>query len=83
MEVQLSDQPDRLQWKLTNTGVFSVKSMYLNLIDTSIISHSIHIWKVKVPLRIKVFMWFVHKKVILTMDNLAAQLGGQYTMLFL
>ena len=27
-------------------------------------------WDVKVPLKIKVFMWFVHKQVILTKDNL-------------
>uniref|UniRef100_A0A453HI59 Reverse transcriptase zinc-binding domain-containing protein n=2 Tax=Aegilops tauschii subsp. strangulata TaxID=200361 RepID=A0A453HI59_AEGTS len=26
--------------------------------------------KIKVPLRIKIFMWFVHKGVILTKDNL-------------
>uniref|UniRef100_A0A453BSX6 Reverse transcriptase zinc-binding domain-containing protein n=1 Tax=Aegilops tauschii subsp. strangulata TaxID=200361 RepID=A0A453BSX6_AEGTS len=26
--------------------------------------------KIKVPLRIKIFMWFVHKQVILTKDNL-------------
>ena len=29
-----------------------------------------HVWDVKVPLKIKVFMWFVHKQVILTKDNL-------------
>jgi hypothetical protein len=28
------------------------------------------IWKMKVPLKIKVFMWFLHQKVILTKDNL-------------
>jgi hypothetical protein len=30
-----------------------------------------YIWKMKVPLKIKIFMWFLHKKVILTKDNLA------------
>jgi hypothetical protein len=29
-----------------------------------------YIWKVKVPLNIKVFMWFFHGKLILTKDNL-------------
>jgi len=45
--------------------------MYLDIINSGSIPRSVHIWKVKVPLRIKVFMWFVHKQVILTKDNLA------------
>jgi hypothetical protein len=30
-----------------------------------------YIWKIKVPLKIKIFMWFLYRKVILTKDNLA------------
>ena len=30
-----------------------------------------YIWKIKVPLKIKIFMWFLYSKVILTKDNLA------------
>ena len=70
MVVQLLDQGDTLNWKLTGNGVFTVKSMYLELINSGSIPKSIHIWKLKVPLRIKFFMWFVHKQVILTKDNL-------------
>ena len=61
MDVQLSDQCDTLKWQLSGNGVFSVKSMYLYLINFGPIPRSIHIWKVKVPLRIKIFIWFVHK----------------------
>lgn len=71
MDIRLSEEPDRVHWRLTNSGIFTVKSMYLNLINITNIPKSINIWRVKVPLRIKVFMWFVHKKVILTKDNLA------------
>lgn len=71
MAIQLSDRPDTIQWKLTKNGAFSVKSMYLHLIDSGHIPRSKHIWEVKVPLRIKIFMWFVHKGAILTKDNLA------------
>ena len=71
MDVQLSQQPDQLRWKLTKNGEFSVKSMYFDIINASVIPSSKHVWKVKVPLKIKVFMWFVHKQVILTKDNLA------------
>ena len=61
MDFQLSDQPGAIQWKLSRNGSFSVNSMYLDLIDSGPISRSLHIWKIKVPLRIKIFMWFVHK----------------------
>ena len=70
MEVQLSQQPDKLRWKLTRSGEFTVKSMYVDVINSSSIPSSKHVWAVKVPLKIKVFMWFVHKQVILTKDNL-------------
>ena len=70
MEVQLSQQPDELRWKLTKSGVFTVKSMYIDVINSNSIPTSKHVWDVKVPLKIKVFMWFVHKQVILTKDNL-------------
>uniref|UniRef100_A0A453KQA4 Reverse transcriptase zinc-binding domain-containing protein n=1 Tax=Aegilops tauschii subsp. strangulata TaxID=200361 RepID=A0A453KQA4_AEGTS len=43
---------------------------YMDVIDTGPIPRSLHIWNVKVPLRIKFFMLFVHKGVILTKDNL-------------
>jgi hypothetical protein len=29
-----------------------------------------YIWKIKVPLKIKIFMWFLHHKVLLRKDNL-------------
>ena len=70
MEVQLSHQSDQLCWKLTRSGEFTVKSMYLDVINSSAIPSSKYVWKVKVPLKIKVFMWFVHKQVILIKDNL-------------
>ena len=44
--------------------------MYMDLINSGPLSRSLHIWKIKVPLRIKIFMWFVHKGVVLTKDNL-------------
>ena len=45
--------------------------MYLDVINSSSIPSFKYVWKVKVPLKVKVFMWFVHKQVILTKDNLA------------
>uniref|UniRef100_A0A453CEQ8 Reverse transcriptase zinc-binding domain-containing protein n=1 Tax=Aegilops tauschii subsp. strangulata TaxID=200361 RepID=A0A453CEQ8_AEGTS len=70
IDVQLSDQPNWMQCTLTKNGVFTVKSFYMDLINSGPIPRSLHIWKIKVPLRIKIFMWFFHKQVILTKDNL-------------
>ena len=66
----LFDESDTLHQKLSVTGVFSVKSMYMDLINTDLIPKSLDIWKTKVTLKINVFMWFFHKEVILTKDNL-------------
>lgn len=70
MDVQFSDQRDVFQWKLTKNNAFTVKSMHPDLINSGPIPGSNHIWKIMVPPRIKIFMWFVHKEVILTKDNL-------------
>jgi hypothetical protein len=30
-----------------------------------------YLWRIKVPLKIKIFMWFIYKKLFLTKDNLS------------
>jgi hypothetical protein len=68
MEVHLNDEPDSFVWKLTPSGSFTVESMYVN-------GHARFLrqcpWKLKISLKIKVFMWFLNKRVLLTRDNLA------------
>ncbi|EEE54019.1 hypothetical protein OsJ_00679 [Oryza sativa Japonica Group] len=68
--ITLSNEKDCFIWSLYKNGHFSVKSMYNAIINSNVIIHKRILWKVKVPLKIKVFMWFLHKKVILTKDNL-------------
>ena len=43
MDVQLSQQSDQFCWKLTKNGEFSVKSMYLDVINSSAIPRSKHV----------------------------------------
>jgi hypothetical protein len=84
MEVQLTNEKDVFIWGLTTNGVFTVKSMYLDLLDDDTKYLQKYIWKMKVPLKIKVFMWFLHQKVILTKDNLKKKaIDRQWNMLFL
>jgi hypothetical protein len=71
MLVQLNDEEDSFSWNLTTSGSFTVRSLYHDLINGHTIFLKKYLWKIKVPLKIKIFMWFVHRKEILTKDNLA------------
>jgi hypothetical protein len=71
IQVQLTDQQDSFVWNLTQSGTFTVRSMYLDMINDGTKFLRKYIWKMKVPLKIKIFMWFLFKRVLLTKDNLA------------
>jgi hypothetical protein len=47
--------------------------MYLDLLNGNTAYLEKYLWKMKVPLKIKIFMWFLHRKEILTKDNLATR----------
>jgi hypothetical protein len=53
-------------------GIFSVQSMYKDP-KGGVISINKPLWKLKLPLKVKFFPWFLHRGVILTKDNLARQ----------
>ena len=62
--------PDMVAWKWNSKGLFTTKSVY----DHLSCGHSRrcfkHIWKSKLPYKIKIFTWLLENKVILTKDNL-------------
>ncbi|WVZ96894.1 hypothetical protein U9M48_042474, partial [Paspalum notatum var. saurae] len=70
MNLALRAGRDKFIWGLNKTGVFTVRSMYKHLINNGIIV-SQEIWKTKIPLKTKIFMWYVKRGVLLTKDNLA------------
>ncbi|WVZ74625.1 hypothetical protein U9M48_022786 [Paspalum notatum var. saurae] len=70
MGLELREGRDVFRWGLNKTGFFSVKSMYSFLINNGL-KVSQEIWRTKIPLKIKIFMWYIKRGVLLTKDNLA------------
>jgi hypothetical protein len=71
MLVQLMDQRDTFHWTLHQHGHFTVRSMYKVLAANNVMPQNHIIWKLKIPLKIKIFMWYLFKGIALTKDNLA------------
>ena len=67
--IVLTEEEDRLVWKLTDSGIFSVKSFYLALQIHRLVPYRF-LWKIKIPLKVKTFIWLMLKKSILTRDVL-------------
>jgi hypothetical protein len=45
--------------------------MYADIMNGHTVFPRKYIWKINLPLKIKIFMWFLYKKVILTKGNIA------------
>jgi hypothetical protein len=70
--VQLTDQRDVFVWEPSANKKFTVKSMYLELMkQVGAPPSKGAFWRTKIPLKIKIFLWYIWKGVILTKDNLA------------
>ncbi|WVZ51479.1 hypothetical protein U9M48_002624, partial [Paspalum notatum var. saurae] len=70
MNFELREERDVFNWGLNKTGLFTVRTMYKQLINNGI-KVSQEIWKTKIPLKTKIVMWYVKRGVLLTKDNLA------------
>jgi hypothetical protein len=44
--------------------------MYLALINNGLVPTNNTLWKVRILLKIKIFIWYLHKGVVLTKNNL-------------
>jgi hypothetical protein len=71
MDIHLTDEKDTFIWKLMEFGQVSVRSLYAELLNGNTKFLRKYLWKIKVPLKIRIFMWFLNRKEILTKDNLA------------
>jgi hypothetical protein len=70
INIRLTDRSDIFKWSLNSSGQFFVSSMYQVFIDTNIVSNNSYLWKIRIPLKIKVFIWLLYREAILTKDNL-------------
>jgi hypothetical protein len=71
--MELNDLNDVFIWNLHQLGQYLVRSLYMALINNGTTHMNKQIWRLTVPLKIKIFMWHMKKKVVLTKDNLARQ----------
>jgi hypothetical protein len=69
--IHLSDEVDSFLWSLTAFRIFSVGSLYADFMIDHTIFLKKYLWKLKVPLKIRIFMCLLFKKFLLTKDNLA------------
>jgi hypothetical protein len=67
---QINDQRDIFIWSLHQHGKFTVRSMYMALIRPQVVPRNHPIWKIKIPLKIKIFMWYLINNIAPTTDNL-------------
>ena len=70
MRVTISNEEDSFKWNLTANGSFSVKSMYADYMNGHTIFLRKYLWKLRIPLKINFFLWFLNRRVLLTKDNL-------------
>jgi hypothetical protein len=71
MHVRLNDQNDVFTWNLHQNGIYTIHSWYLVLINNGMANINKQLWRVKIPLKIKIFIWYIKKEVVLMKDNLA------------
>jgi hypothetical protein len=65
---------DDFRWNLHPIGKFSVGSLYKAIIQFDIpVNNNKKILKMKIPLKPKIFGWYLRRGVILTKDNLVKQ----------
>lgn len=63
-------EPDGVRWRLTGNKRFSTVSMYKFLENNLAGPNYRWIWRAKLPLQIKIFLWQFFYDAILTRDNL-------------
>ena len=73
--ITLSGDPDTVSWALTSSGKFSVNSLYRRLCRGTAQQAIAGLWKARLPLKIKLFMWQLFRDKLPTSLNVAKRNG--------
>lgn len=72
LNLNLSDEEDRIQWKWNSQGTYTSKSVYKILVEGGkLISPNYRVWTAKVPPSVRIFGYFLLKGKLLTRDVLS------------
>jgi hypothetical protein len=74
--IRLGEGKDRLLWNWTTSKKFFVKSTYNHITRRDRGDAYKAIWKAKIPEKVKIFMWLVFHKSILTEENMIKRNWG-------
>ena len=67
----LNENKDKFLWRLGKNGPFSTQSLYKEIVKPEKAGGKDLFWKAKLPLKIKIPLWYLIKKgVLLRKDNL-------------
>jgi hypothetical protein len=70
-DVRLTQQEDIISWGLTPSKVFETSSLYRFMTDGGMDSRlAVRIWKCKIPLKIRIFLWQAFQNRIQTAQQL-------------
>jgi hypothetical protein len=70
LSVPPCEDDDKIAWSLNKNTVFSTRSVYTLLEKPLAGSNNKWIWKAKMPLKIKIFMWQLCQDAVLTRENM-------------
>jgi hypothetical protein len=73
-EVNLLQTPDSVKWSIEKSGLFSTTSLYRELMFPGVVNKwMMCIWRAKLPLKIKIFLWQVCNDKIKSAEQLKAK----------
>jgi hypothetical protein len=74
--VSIQEGHDGIRWCLEKSGQYKTRSMYRFLIHRGVLNmHMRRVWKARLPMKLKVFMWQVFQDKLQTGGNLRNGIG--------
>ena len=73
--ISLSGEADSISWALEPSGLFSVRSLYRKLCTGTPTKQLSFLWSLRVPLKIRIFLWQLARKRLPSNDNIHRRHG--------